>query len=106
MLDTRQIHSMSDFVRNPKEHVARLKKTGNPEVLTVNGRAEVVLMDTETYESLMERLRNMEAISAVRAVVRAANDILPREEMTEAESARSQAVIKELMAETERLGLY
>ncbi len=42
MLDTRHIHSLSDFVRNPKAHVARLKETRTPEVLTVNGRAEVV----------------------------------------------------------------
>jgi hypothetical protein len=48
MLDTRQIHPMSDFVRNPKAHVARLKETRTPEVLTINGRAEVVILDTET----------------------------------------------------------
>ncbi len=46
MLDTRQIHPMSDFLRNHKAHVARLKETRTPEVLTVNGRAEVVLLDT------------------------------------------------------------
>ena len=69
MLDTREIYSLSDFVRNPKAHVARLKETHTPEVLTVNGRAEVVLLDTETYENLMEKIRSTEAIAAVRAVI-------------------------------------
>lgn len=106
MLDTRQIHSLSDFVRNPKAHVARLKETRTPEVLTVNGRAEVVLLDTETYETLMEQIRSAEGIAAVRAVIRAAKCAGPQEEVTEAEIERSEAVVKEIMAETERLGLY
>lgn len=57
MLDTRRINSLSDFVRNPKAPIAQLKETCTPEVLTVNGRAEVVLLDTETYENIMERLQ-------------------------------------------------
>ena len=40
MLDTREIHSLTDFLRNHKAHVKRLKKTQAPEVLTVNGKAE------------------------------------------------------------------
>lgn len=106
MLDTRQIHSLSDFVRNPKAHVARLKETRTPEVLTVNGRAEVVLLDTETYETLMEQIRSAEGIAAVRAVIRAANNAGPQDEVTETEIKRSEAVMDELVAETERLGLY
>lgn len=106
MLDTRRINSLSDFVRNPKAHVALLKETHTPEVLTVNGRAEVVLLDTETYENLMERLQTADEIAAVRAIVREAKRAGLREEVTEAEIERSQAVVKEIMAETERLGLY
>ncbi len=37
MLDTREIHPLTDFLRNHKAHVARLKETQAPEVLTVNG---------------------------------------------------------------------
>lgn len=106
MLDTREIYSLSDFVRNPKAHVARLKETRIPEVLTVNGRAEVVLLDTETYEELMEQLRSAEEIAYVRAVIREAKCAGPREEISEAEMERREAVMKELMEETERLGLY
>ncbi len=107
MLDTRQIHSLSDFVRNPKAHVARLKETRTPEVLTINGRAEVVLLDTETYENLMEQLSHMQAVSALRAhMAQARKKAPPQEPVTEAEIERRQAVMDELVAETERLGLY
>ena len=106
MLDTRHFHPMSDFLRNHKAHVARLKATRTPEVLTVNGRAEVVILDTQSYEDLMERLRHTEAVSAIRAVIQSANSGPTHEQPTEAEIEESQAVVKELMAETERLGLY
>ena len=36
MLDAREIHPLTDFLRNHKAHVARLKESGTPEVLTVN----------------------------------------------------------------------
>lgn len=106
MLGTEQTHPISDFLQDHQAYVARLKETRTPEVLTVDGRAEVVVLDTETYEDLVERLEHMEAVAAVRAVIRKANDAGPHEEVTEAEIERSQAVLKELMEETERLGLY
>ena len=106
MLDTREIYSLSDFVRNPKAHVARLKETRTPEVLTVNGRAEVVLLDTETYENLVEKIRSAEEIAYVRAIIREAKCAGPREEISEAEMERRNALLDELTAETERLGLY
>src|SRR5438477_5240715 len=49
MLDTRQIHSLTDFLRNHKAHLARLKETKTPEILTVNSRAELVIQDAESY---------------------------------------------------------
>ena len=49
VLDNRQVHSLTDFLRNHKAHLERLKETRMPEVLTVNGRAEVVVLDAEAY---------------------------------------------------------
>ena len=109
MLNTRQIHPMSDFLRNHKAHVARLKETRTPEVLTVNGRAEVVLLDTETYESMVEQLNQQQEkeIAAARAhMAKSLKNAPLAEPVTEAEIERSQAIVKEIMAETERLGLY
>lgn len=65
MLDTRQIHPMTDFLRNHKAHVARLKETGKPEILTVNGKAQVVIQDADGYQELMERLERAELITAI-----------------------------------------
>ena len=66
MLDAREIHSLTDFLRNHKAHVTRLKKTHAPEVLTVNGKAELVVQDAESYQQLLDRLHRMETLTAIR----------------------------------------
>lgn len=73
MLDTRQIYSLTDFLRNHKTHIARLKETKTPELLTVNGRAEMVIQDAESYQILMDRLHQMETISAIREGIASAD---------------------------------
>ncbi len=65
MLDTREIHSLTDFLRNHKAHVTRLKKTQAPEVLTVNGKAEVVVQDAASYQLMLDRMHHMETIAAI-----------------------------------------
>jgi hypothetical protein len=37
MIQLEDIHSLSNFQRSTKEHLLRLKETGKPAVLTVNG---------------------------------------------------------------------
>lgn len=54
MIDPAGIHALSDFQRNAKKHLARLKKTGLPEVLTVNGKAAAVVQNPEAYVKLAE----------------------------------------------------
>jgi len=66
MLNTREIHSLTDFLRNHKAHIARLKETQTPEVLTVNGNAEVVVQDAASYQSLLDHLHHMETLAAIR----------------------------------------
>lgn len=65
MLDTREIHSLTHFLRNHKAHVARLKETHAPEVLTVNGKAEVVVQDAASYQTMLDRLHHMETVAAI-----------------------------------------
>ena len=83
MLDTRQIHPLTDFLRNHKAHVARLKETRTPEVLTVNGRAEVVIQDAESYQNLVDRLHHMETITAIREGIASADrgELKPAEQV-------------------------
>src|SRR5436853_469138 len=42
--------SLTDFKANAKDHLERIRATGRPEVLTVNGRAEAVLLTPEAYD--------------------------------------------------------
>mgnify|MGYP001053474703 FL=1 len=65
MLYPRQIYSLTDFLRNHKAYLARLKETKTPEILTVNGRAELVIQDAESYQDLLDRLHHMETLTAI-----------------------------------------
>lgn len=40
MFRTDSIYSLTDFQRNARTHLDRLKQSGQPEILTVNGQAE------------------------------------------------------------------
>lgn len=63
MLDiANDIRSLSDFKRKTSELITRLKATGDPLVLTINGRAEVVVQDAEAYQHLLERVDTIEAL--------------------------------------------
>lgn len=72
MVDTRQIYSLTDFLRNHKAHIERIKETRAPEVLTVNGKAELVVLDPESFQEMQERLQRMETIAAIQEGLAAA----------------------------------
>jgi PHD/YefM family antitoxin component YafN of YafNO toxin-antitoxin module len=65
MIDLNDIYSLSDFQRNARAHLERLKKTGKPEVLTVHGQAKVVIQDAESYQRLLDLAANAEAIIGI-----------------------------------------
>ena len=50
------ICSLTDFHRHARRHVDRLTRTKRPVVLTINGRARLIVQDAAAYESLLERL--------------------------------------------------
>jgi PHD/YefM family antitoxin component YafN of YafNO toxin-antitoxin module len=107
MLDTRDVHSLTDFLRNHKVHMARIRDTKTAEVLTVHGRPELVLLSAESYQHLLDRLQCVEAISAIRADFAHAREASPpTKAIPEDEIERRGNVVRALMAETERLGLY
>lgn len=53
MIHLENIHSLSDFQRNTREHIRRLKKSRRPEVLTINGEAALVVQSAEGYQQLL-----------------------------------------------------
>jgi prevent-host-death family protein len=63
---TRDIQSLSTFKRDTAKFVRQLKKTGQPVVLTVNGKAELVIQDAESYQKLLEAQDRMEAIEGIK----------------------------------------
>lgn len=65
MIQTQNIHSLTDFQRNTSDHIKRLKQSGLPEVLTVNGRAELVLQTADGYQALLNRLELHESAAAI-----------------------------------------
>ena len=66
MIDLREVRSVTEFQRNIKGYVGRLKKKKTPLVLTVNGRAELVVQDAASYQQILERLDRAETVAAIR----------------------------------------
>jgi prevent-host-death family protein len=60
MINLEQIHSLTDFKRNVKQFLERIKATKSPLVLTVNGKAEVVVQDASTFQEMIDRLERAE----------------------------------------------
>lgn len=65
MIRATDVHSVSDFTRSTKAFIEKLKETKNPMVLTVNGNAEVVVQDAESYQSLVDELERTRFKQAV-----------------------------------------
>ncbi|MEO8096302.1 MAG: type II toxin-antitoxin system Phd/YefM family antitoxin [Acidobacteriota bacterium] len=66
MLDLREIRSVTEFQRNAKMYLSHLKKTKKPLVLTVNGRAQVVVQNAASYQTMLDRLERAETVAAIR----------------------------------------
>ncbi|MEI7576077.1 MAG: type II toxin-antitoxin system Phd/YefM family antitoxin [Armatimonadota bacterium] len=65
MIDLTRIHPVTDFVRNYKSFLTRIKETGQPEVLTVNGVPEAVLVDAKSYQEMVNALEHERFVKAV-----------------------------------------
>ena len=61
-LRVEDITSLTNFHRNSTTYCKRLKKSGRPEVLTVNGKAVLVVQDAEAYQQLLEAVERTSEI--------------------------------------------
>src|SRR5712692_4411663 len=67
MLDiTKDIQSLTTFRRQSGEFMKQLKKTKRPVVLTVNGKAEAVVQDAESYQRLLDIAARANVYEAIR----------------------------------------
>ncbi len=60
------IRSLSEFKRDTTAALAHLRKSHRPMVLTVNGRAEMVVLDAESYQRTLDALERAEANEGIR----------------------------------------
>jgi prevent-host-death family protein len=67
MLDiSKDIKPLSNFKRNSVAVIDQLKRTGRPVVLTINGKAEIVVQDAKSYQRLLQNIDQAEAIIGIR----------------------------------------
>jgi prevent-host-death family protein len=66
MINRKDVESLTAFKRNTTRYVKKIKESGKPLVLTVNGKAEIVVQDAESYRRILELLDRAETAEAVR----------------------------------------
>jgi prevent-host-death family protein len=62
----RDIMSLSTFKRDSNKVMRQMKKTKEPVVLTVNGKAAVVVQDARSYQSLLELKERADTLEVLR----------------------------------------
>jgi prevent-host-death family protein len=66
MLDiTRDIRTLSEFKRETSRFLRQLRKTGEPIILTLNGKAEVVVVDARAYQKFQQTLEHWETVEGI-----------------------------------------
>ena len=63
---SQDIDSLSNFKRDTSRFVKRMKKSGSPVVLTINGKAELVVQDADSYQRLMRFADEIESLERLR----------------------------------------
>ena len=65
-VNIRDIHSLSDFQRNTRQYVTQLQDSHKPVVLTVNGKAALVVQDAEAYQEMLDELEIARSASVIK----------------------------------------
>ncbi len=66
MIEPPETVPLADFTGDPAAAIRRLEETGQPEVLTVDGKPAVVVQDVTSYQRLLDALDRAEAIEGIR----------------------------------------
>ena len=97
MLDLENgIESLTNFKRQTAEYLRQLHATGAPIVLTVNGKAEVVVQDAAAYQRLVELAAKADHDETIAAI---------REGLEDAEQGRLKPARKALLALAKKFGI-
>lgn len=90
------IDSLTNFKRQTADYLRQLHTSGDPLVLTVNGKAEVVVQDAAAYQKLVELAARADRDEAVQAI---------REGLADAEAGRVKPARKALKALARKYGI-
>jgi prevent-host-death family protein len=60
------IRSLSDFKRNTSEFLDQMRGSGHPVVLTINGKAELVVQDAASYQKFLDRMDELESLEGIK----------------------------------------
>jgi prevent-host-death family protein len=97
MLDAgSDIDSLTNFKRETASYLKQLHETGAPVVLTVNGKAAVVVQDAAAYRKLAERVAQTERAETVAAI---------REALADVEAGRTKPARTALKALAKKYGI-
>src|SRR5262245_25346027 len=86
-VDSTEDHSLTDFLRNRKSHMSRMKRSKLTLDLTVIGSAELIAQDARSYQALLELADRAEAIEGTRRGL---------ESMARGEGRPAEQVLEEL----------
>jgi prevent-host-death family protein len=90
---TQDIDSLTNFKRQTAIFLRRMKKRGEPLVLTVNGKAEIVVQDAASYQRLIEALERAETVAGIRRGI------------ADAEAGRKRSIEKMAQEKRRKYGL-
>ncbi len=63
---TKDIRPLTEFKRETSRFIARLKETGRPSVLTVNGKPSVVVMDSAAWQDMQDQIDYAQTVAGIR----------------------------------------
>lgn len=66
MLDAREIYPLSDFQRNARQFIEQIQSSHKPIILTVNGKASVIMQDATSYQELLDELELARSSAKIR----------------------------------------
>ena len=90
------IDSLTNFKRQTADYLRQLHESGSPMVLTVNGKAEVVVQDAAAYQRLVELAARADREEAIAAI---------REGLADAEAGRIRPARKALRTLAKKYGI-
>lgn len=63
---TKDITPLTQFKRDSARMIAEIKQTGRPQILTVNGKPSVVVMDAAAWQDMQDQLDYAQTVAGIR----------------------------------------